>query len=171
MAGVDEKSIEAQPGGSRADAIKRFYGSEIAKLYTAAFDLTFRSAEEAVNVVERTLSGNVGRDAKESVFMAEGEALARGYRDEIKAKVLELELERAHALTHLAEEIESEIAPVGATPTDIITASSLSEERLIQAADACAAMPEAQSDLTLKVLLASARAQGYDQAMWHVAAL
>ena len=36
MAGFDEKSIEAQPGGSRADAIKRHYGSQIAELYTAA---------------------------------------------------------------------------------------------------------------------------------------
>ena len=133
--------------------------------------MPLEAAREAERVIQSTLSNNVDKDVQQKVFMQEGEAAARGLRDAIKAKVVELELERAQALTHLAEQIEEELAPKGATPSDIIAASGLTEERVIQAADACAAMPEEQADLTLRVLLASARAQNYDQAVWHCAEL
>jgi|SRR5215211_2444493 len=154
---------------SQAMQIKERRGAERALLMVDLFATPLRAAERAAEVVSNTLSKNVDRDAKETVFMQEGEAAARAIREDAKARYLESELLEQSELTALAEHLEEFLAPDSATVADIASASMLGEEQLITAADSVAAMP-GSLDL-LKTFLAVARQKDYAGAVHHIASL
>src|SRR5215212_6582827 len=154
---------------SQAMAIKERRGAERALLMVDLFATPLRAAERAAEVVSTTLSKNVDRDAKETVFMQEGEAAARAIREDAKVRYLESELMEQSELTALAEHLEEFLSPDSVTAADIASVSQLSEEALISSADSVGAMPNNEN--VLKTFLAVARQKDYEMAVHHIVSL
>ena len=153
---------------SQAMEIKQRFGDERAVLLRQMFDVPLEAARVAADTVGRTIRNTVSKDAKQSVFMAEGEAAARALRGDAKVKYVQSELEEQAALIALQEHLEEFLAPEEVTASDVAATSALSEEHLISAADAVAPMPGEKSENVLKVFLAVARQKGYEQAVHHI---
>src|SRR5215216_5566340 len=141
------KKMAEQELQSQAMAIKERYGAERARILTECFELPLLAAQKGHEVVMQTLSANVGKDAKQSVFMAEAEAAGRARREDARVRYIQSELEEQAALTALAEHLEAFLSPDEVSAADVASASVLSEEQLMNAADAVAAMPENENIL------------------------
>src|SRR5215208_3999850 len=129
---------------SQAMEIKQRFGNERALLLRQMFDVPLEAARVAADTVGRTLRNTVSKDAKQNVFMREGEAAASALREDAKQKYIQSELEEQAALIALQEHLEEFLAPEAGTVTaaDIAASSVLSEEQLTNAADAVAAIPD-----------------------------
>src|SRR5215211_909404 len=115
---------------SQVIEIKQRFGNERALLLREMFDVPLEAAKVAGDVVGRTLRDTVSRDAKQNVFMREGEAAARALREDAKGRYIQSELEEQAALTALAEHLEEFLAPDSLTAADVAACSGLSELNL-----------------------------------------
>jgi hypothetical protein len=155
---------------SRALAIKEAIGAEKAKLYNAIFDAPWEGFREAERIVQGTLSTNVDGDLRQQVFMREAEAASRAQRLALKEKIFELELEEQVQLAELEKQCREELTPDEVDTGAVISAASLTEEQIVQAADSIASAGDAASD-TLLTLLSIAMERDYDLAVHHIAEL
>src|SRR5215211_1543499 len=154
---------------SQAMEIKTRFGEERAAILNELFDTPLRAAEVAARSVSNKLSSSVNADAKQSVFMAEGQDAARAIRQDAQQRYIQSELEEQSALTELAAHLEQFLAPDSVSAGDVAMASQLSEEALISAADSVATMPNNEN--VLKTFLAVARNKEYMQAVHHIVSL
>jgi hypothetical protein len=152
---------------SQAMEIRTRFGEQRAAILNELFNTTFEAAEIAAKRVANTLSKNVSKDAREGVFMSDAQDAARAIREDAKGRYIQSELEEQAALSALAEHLEEFLAPESISAADVATASQLTEEQLISAADAIAAVPN--NDNALKTFLAVARQRDFLQATHHIA--
>lgn len=155
---------------SKAMEVKEHFGVERALILTELFNLTAHAANKAAQVVSNTLSSNVNRDARQSVFMSEGEAIARDLREDAKTRYVNSELQEQAALEEVEREAREILTPSAIDAAALISASSLSGEQIIDAADSVANAGDAAAD-TLLTLLSISMQKDYDQAMHHIASL
>ena len=155
---------------SKALAIKEEAGAERARLLNACFDVAWEAAREAERVVKNSLSSNVDPGTQQKVFMAEGEAAARGLRNAAKEAYIQSELEEQVALEEVAKEAREILTPDRIDPAAVIAAASLTEQQILDAADSVAFAGDAASDALL-TLLSIAMEKDYDQAVHHIADL
>src|SRR5215218_8974932 len=106
MAEVQNREVE-----SKAMEVKEHFGAERACILVDLFNLTAHAANRAAEVVRNTLSNNVNRDVKQSVFMQEGEAAARDLRENAKVRYVESELEEQAALEEVEREAREVLTP------------------------------------------------------------
>jgi len=102
--------------------------------------------------------------------MSEGEAVARNLREEAKTKYVNSELEEQAALEEIEREAREILTPETIDAAAVISASALSEEQLLSAADAVAPAGDAASD-TLLTLLSVAMERDLDGVVHHISAM
>jgi hypothetical protein len=155
---------------SKALEVKQRFGEERAALLNQMFDVAWEAARVAEQIVKSSLSSNVDKGTRQTVFMAEGEAAAREMRNDAKRRYLESELEEQVALDEIEREAREILTPNKIDPAAIISAASLTEQQILDASDAIAHAGDAASDALL-TLLSTAMEKDYDQAVHHIADL
>jgi hypothetical protein len=155
---------------SKALALKYEIGREKSELLNSLFEAPLAAAEEAITIVERSVSNNIDSNLREAIFMREAEAKRRGIAESAKERYLELELEEQAGLEEIAKEAREILTPNTIDTAAVINAAALSEEQLISAADSVAHAGDAAAD-TLLTLLSVALERDLDAAVHHISEL
>src|SRR5918995_4404174 len=151
---------------SRALAIKERIGAEKAKLYNQIFDAPWEGFREAERIVQNAISTNVDGDLRQQVFMREAEAATRAKRLALKERIFELELEEQVELNELEKQCREELTPKEIDSAAVISAASLTEEQIVQAADSIAHAGDAAENALLTLLSVSMERE-LDAATFH----
>src|SRR5215208_4857116 len=130
----NEQDIAAQ---ETAFTIKEHYENEKAKLLTQTFDLVIEAMK--IEQAETRLPASISSQLSERELRShEAAAIANRHkelRQQLKERYIELDLELRSALELRGEAIQEELAPKGASFTDLAAAASASPDALVAAFD------------------------------------
>src|SRR5215213_8530102 len=157
--------------GATVQEIREVYEAEKTQLVLRCFDIALEAAGNVQLPLSEATKSRMNKAALEQTFFAEAENYARGLRDELREKYLELDAEMWTAIAARAAIIESELlAPKEFNPSDLIAACQMSEDAMLSAIEIADDLDEAGED-TLLLLFKAARENDQDAAIGRVMAL
>jgi|SRR5215217_6521381 len=159
--GVQSSEIED------VDSLKRAYGSRKSAVLGSLFEMASGIQSEEAQL-DGKVKARVGDNVVRQLDAATRELVARDAIEKAKVEFIELELEEAEALNALAEHANEVLTPKQASVESILQAATMTEDQIIDAADAAVNMGDA-GEQALLVLLRASIERGYDQAMHRIA--
>jgi hypothetical protein len=167
---MNENNVNGVPVSEvrSVDDVKRHFGALKSNLMGTLFELASNIRSEEAQLDERVRS-RAGDNVVRQLDLAARELKARDAIEKAKIEFISLELEEAEALDALATHANEVLSPKQASVESVLMASTMTEEQIVDASDAAAAMGDAGED-TLLVLLRASIERGFDGAMHHIAA-
>lgn len=157
--------------GATVQEIREAYEAEKTQCVMRCFGPAQEAMGQKLLPLSPETRKNMNQKSLANVAYAEAENYARGLRDEIKAKYLELDAEMKVAINARAQIIEQELlAPKQFNPTDLIAAAQMSEDALLSAVEIADDLGDAGED-SLLLLFKVARESDVDSVIGRVMTL